>query len=144
MKLKRFLGKYALYIAFVQAWAAVLGSLYFSEVAGLRPCLLCWYQRILMYPLALLFAVAIWRNDKKVYFYALPFSFLGAIVGFYQYLLQMTPLQTFAPTACNAYESCSKIDFIALGFITIPFLSFMAFVVISLMMIFLIKFGGKK
>ncbi len=143
MNLKSLFKKYALYIAFVQAWVAVLGSLYFSEIAGLRPCLLCWYQRILMYPLALIFAVAIWRKDAKVYYYALPLSVIGGIIGFYQYLLQMTPLQTFAPTSCNAYESCSKVDFIALGFVTIPFLSFMSFVVISLMMFFLLKSGEK-
>src|SRR3989304_3576971 len=128
-----FLKKYALHIAFLQAWAAVLGSLYFSEVAGLRPCLLCWYQRILMYPLAIILAVAIWRKDRKVYYYVLPLSILGSLVAFYQYLLQMTPLSAFTPVSCNAFESCREIDFIFLGFVTIPFLSLAAFVVISIL-----------
>lgn len=141
--MKRFFDKYALYIAFTQAWAAVIGSLYFSEVAGLRPCLLCWYQRIFMFPLALILAVAIWRKDRQVYYYVLPMTVLGSLVAFYQYLLQMTPLATFTPASCNAFESCNKIDFIFLGFVTIPFLSFTAFMVISAMMVVLLKSGGR-
>ena len=57
--------KYALYIAFIQAWVATLGSLYFSEIKHLEPCVLCWYQRILMFPIAIILAVAIIRKDKK-------------------------------------------------------------------------------
>lgn len=142
--MKRFFQKYALHIAFLQAWAAVLGSIYFSEIIGLRPCLLCWYQRILMFPIAIILPIAIWRNDRKVFYYVLPLSVLGSMIGFYQYLLQMTPLSILAPSSCNAYESCSKIDFITLGFVTIPLLSFTAFVVISAMMIFLLKSGGRN
>lgn len=37
---------------------ATLGSLYFSEVRGYEPCELCWYQRILMYPILLITTVA--------------------------------------------------------------------------------------
>ncbi len=141
---KKFFQEYALKIAFLQAWAAVLGSLYFSEIAGLRPCLLCWYQRIPMYASAIILAVAILRNDRKVYYYVLPLSIIGAVIAFYQYLLQMAPLATLVPTACNAYEFCSKIDFIALGFVTIPFLSLAAFTVISIMMLILLKSKAKN
>lgn len=133
----KLLTKYALYIAFVQAWAATLGSIYFSEIVDLKPCTLCWYQRILMFPIAIILAVAIWRKDKKVYWYVLPMSILGTVVGFYQYLLQMTPLTT--PTSCGIESSCEAIDFALLGFITIPLLSTIAFVVITISMIFLLK-----
>ncbi len=136
---EKFFREYALKIAFLQAWMAVLGSLYFSEIAGLRPCLLCWYQRIPMYSSAVILAVAILRKDTKVYYYILPLSIIGAVIAFYQYLLQMTPLASLIPVACNAYESCSKIDFITLGFVTIPFLSLAAFLVILIMMVVLLK-----
>ena len=53
------IANYAIYIAYLQAWIATLGSLYFSEVRQFQPCLLCWYQRILMYPLIIIFGVAI-------------------------------------------------------------------------------------
>lgn len=140
----KFFREYALKIAFLQAWAAVLGSLYFSEIAGLRPCLLCWYQRIPMYSSAIILAVAILRKDPKVYYYVLPLTIIGAAIAFYQYLLQMTPLATLTPTACNAYESCSKIDFITLGFVTIPFLSLAAFALISIMMVIMLKSKAKN
>jgi|SRR3989344_6851029 len=143
MKIYKFVKAHALYLAFIQVWAATLGSLYFSEVLQLRPCPLCWYQRILMYPLALIFAVAILRKDKNVAYYALPFGILGIIISLYQYLLQMTPLQRLVPVSCSELESCSKIDFIVWGFVTIPFLSLISFAVITLLM-FLIMKGKNK
>ena len=44
-------GPAALWLAFLVALTATVGSLYFSEVARFTPCVLCWYQRIAMYPL---------------------------------------------------------------------------------------------
>jgi len=66
-------------------------------------------------------------------------TIIGAFIALYQYLLQMTPLSNFNPVACSAYGPCSQIQGIFLGFITIPFLSLMAFLLISAMMIILIK-----
>ncbi|WP_082321816.1 disulfide bond formation protein B [Variovorax paradoxus] len=39
-------------MAFLVAFASTLGSLFFSEVMKLEPCVLCWYQRIAMFPLS--------------------------------------------------------------------------------------------
>jgi disulfide bond formation protein DsbB len=133
------LSKYALYIAFIQAWTATLGSLFYSQIIGLTPCVLCWYQRILMYPLVILFTVAIIRKDKNIPYYVLPLTIIGIIIAAYQYLLQMTPLGAVELTKCDLTNPCSKIDAIYLGFITIPFMSIAAFLVISIMMIILIK-----
>ncbi|RME55719.1 MAG: disulfide bond formation protein B, partial [Caldilineae bacterium] len=66
-------GAFALYIALIAAWTAMLGSLYFSEVRGFVPCELCWYQRILMYPLAGVIALGILRRDSQLPFLVLPF-----------------------------------------------------------------------
>ena len=146
----RFLVKNALYIAFAQAWLATLGSLYFSEIRHWVPCLLCWYQRILMYPLVIILGVAIWRKDKKVAYYVLPMTILGFLIAFYHYLLQMTPLKDLTPVKCNAYGPCSEIKSITFGsitlphFVTIPLLSLTVFVVISMMMIILLKSQKKK
>ncbi len=76
------------YFSWFTAAAATAGSLYFSEIAHLPPCVLCWYQRILMYPLVLIIAVGILRKDKSLPFYVLPLSILGGGIAFYQYLLQ--------------------------------------------------------
>lgn len=138
------LSKYALYIAFLQAWAAMLGSLYFSEIKGLYPCQLCWYQRIFMYPLAIIFAVAIARKDKNVIYYALPLSIIGFFIAVYHYLIQWTALQEINPISCSLINDCSQKQIVYLGFMTIPFFSAAAFLIISVMMIILIKFPKTK
>ncbi|OGD89848.1 hypothetical protein A3D07_02895 [Candidatus Curtissbacteria bacterium RIFCSPHIGHO2_02_FULL_42_15] len=136
-----FVKKYAIYLAFLQVWAAVLGSLYSSEIKGLTPCFLCWVQRIFMYPLIVLFTVAILRKDKNVAYYVLPLSVTGAFVGLYQYLLQMTPLSKVEAATCSATAPCSAIQIMFFGFITIPFLSMTAFIVISALMLIILKTG---
>ncbi len=144
VKIPKFLSDYALYIAFTQAWVATLGSLFFSEVLHFRPCVLCWYQRILMYPLSIILGIAIVRKDKNIAYYVLPITLLGATIATYHYLLQMTPLAEVTPIYCSSYGPCSEIQARYLGFITIPFLSLTAFVVISAMMIILIKSTNNK
>lgn len=134
-----FVKKYAIYLAFLQAWAAVLGSLYFSEIKGLTPCFLCWVQRIFMYPLIFILTVAIWRKDKNGPYYVLPLSITGAIVAFYQYLLQMTPLSKVEAVTCSATAPCSAIQIMFFGFITIPFFSLTAFIVITSLMLVTLK-----
>ena len=52
------IGPYAIWMAAVVALTAMAGSLYFSEVAHLEPCVLCWYQRIAMYALAV---ILVWQ-----------------------------------------------------------------------------------
>ena len=133
--LLNFLGKYALYLAFSQAWVATLGSLYFSEVRKLEPCVLCWWQRIFMYPLILILAVGILRKDKNAPLYVLPLSIIGAIVAFYQYLLQFTPLAEVNPLVCTSSAPCEEIQIAYFGFITIPLLSFLGFIAITALML---------
>ena len=140
----KILKKYAVYIAFLQAWIATLGSLYFSEIRHFTPCPLCWYQRILMYPLIFILAVAIIRKDKNVAYYVLPMSILGAVIALYQYLLQMGTAIKNIPIQCDAFGSCEQIETIYFGFITIPFLSLAAFVIISLLMIIGLLANNKK
>ena len=115
----------------------MLGSLYFSEIAGFIPCKLCWYQRILMYPLAIILLVAIFRKDKDVSYYVLPFSLVGMIVSTYHYLLQKTDLFATS-TVCSADAPCSSTWINWFGFLTIPFLALLAFSIITIMMVVLL------
>src|SRR5689334_10749569 len=71
------LGATSRHVALLAAWIAMCGSLFFSEVLGWQPCILCWYQRILMYPLAILLALGIVRRDRGLHTYVLPFSIGG-------------------------------------------------------------------
>lgn len=122
----------ARHIALLAAWVATCGSLFFSEVLGWVPCLLCWYQRILMYPLAVILAVGILRRDRGLPAYVLPLSLTGIGVSLYHYLLIKT--DWFPPPACTAGVPCT-VDYLNwLGFINIPFLALTAFVIISIMM----------
>ncbi len=133
-----FLRKNIVYIAFAQALVATLGSLYFSEIEHLVPCVLCWYQRILMYPLVVLLAVGILKKDAHLPYYVLPLSVSGFLIALYHYLLQLGVIpESAAP--CIAGISCASRLVQWFGFITIPFLSLVAFAVITVSMVFFIK-----
>lgn len=113
------------------ALTATLGSLFFSEVMGLVPCRFCWFQRILMYPLVIVGAVALLRDDRRAGLYVLPLSLAGIAVAGYHVLLQWG-FFTESTACANSGPPCSAIDWIAYGFITIPSLSLTAFLMISL------------
>lgn len=125
------LKKYVLYIAFIQAIVATVGSLFSSEILHWAPCTLCWYQRIFMYPLVWIIAVGILRKDKNLPLYALPLSIIGGLIALYQYLLQIGVLpESAAP--CQIGVSCLERYTNWFGFITLPFLSLTAFIIISI------------
>lgn len=131
-----------LYLAWGQALFATIGSLYFSEIQHITPCLLCWYQRILMFPLVIIIAVGIIRRTKDLPYFVLPMSLLGASIAFYHYLLQRGVLpERIAP--CTEGVSCASRFVEYFGFVTIPLLSFIAFSVISLAMILYLRQSKK-
>ncbi|MEH7095716.1 disulfide oxidoreductase [Neobacillus vireti] len=127
-----------LLLSWVAALIATLGSLYFSEVMHFIPCMLCWYQRIFMYPLAIILGIAFYRNDQGIYRYVLPLSIVGMLISGYHTLLQKLPyLQQFE--MCTTGVPCSK-DYINwLGFITIPLLAFIAFTIITVSLLILAR-----
>jgi disulfide bond formation protein DsbB len=121
------------HVALLAAWIATCGSLFFSQVLGWPPCELCWYQRILMYPLALVLGVGILRRDRGVHLYVLPLSIAGIAVALYHHLLIKT--NWFPPPSCSAGVPCN-VDYLNwLGFVTIPFLALTAFAIITVAMI---------
>lgn len=123
-----------LYIAWIQSVIALAGSLFFSEVMHLPPCVLCWYQRICMYPLVAILTVGIFRKDKNVIWYVLPLSVIGWVISLYHNLLYYHIIsESLAP--CQAGVSCTTKFFAWFGFITIPLLSFAAFAVINMCMV---------
>src|SRR5436190_1728861 len=127
------LGATSRHIALFAAWVATCGSLFFSEVLGWQPCVLCWYQRILMYPLAILLAIGILRRDRGLHVYVLPFSIAGIGVSLYHYLLIKT--DWLPPPACAVGVPCT-VDYLNwFGFINIPFLALAAFLIITCMML---------
>lgn len=143
MNLQSFLKKNVLYLAFGQSLIAMLGSLYFSEIAKYPPCVLCWYQRIAMYPLVAIFAVGILRKDKGVNFYAWPLIVVGWVIAFYHNLLYYNILPE-AAAPCIQGVSCTTKFIEWFGFVTIPFLSLLAFTFIGGCMLVYRRIQGKR
>lgn len=131
--LKKF-AKIADKYTFVMALVATLGSLYYSEIAGFEPCKYCWFQRILMYPLVVIMYIAIKVKDKYISRYVLPISGIGTLLAGYHYLTQLGWL----PSTCVAtgYSvGCAKIFVMTFGYITIPMMSFTAFLLIFVLQV---------
>lgn len=117
----------ALPLAAAIAITAMLGSLYYSEVADFPPCRLCWYQRIAMYPLALMLAIAAWRRDTDVRWYAIPLAVLGGLVSIYHVVIERYPS---LETACDVTNPCSIIWVERFGYLTIPAMALSGFAAI--------------
>lgn len=120
----------SLLIIWVVSLIATLGSLYFSEVRGYEPCEMCWYQRILMYPIVLLTTVAYIQKNARIALTTAVFACIGGAISLYHYGIQKVSfLQESAP-ACGQV-SCTGYYINWLGFITIPFLALTAFAIIA-------------
>lgn len=134
---------YLLYIAWLISVIATLGSLYFSDIKGFIPCELCWFQRIFMYPLAVILGIAAFDNDTKLKKYVLPLSLIGSFISIYHYLVQKVPgFASIKP--CVQGVPCNMQYINWFGFVTIPFLALTAFIIISILMFLLYKTGGKE
>lgn len=128
------LKKNAVLIAWVTTIFATAGSLFYSEVLKLPPCVLCWYQRIFMYPLVIIIGVGMVKKDKIMPLYALLLSGVGGIIALFHYLLQMGIIpDKVAP--CVQGISCTSRLIEYFGFITIPFMSLAAFVAVFILML---------
>ena len=119
------------YFAWLTALLSVVGSLFFSEVMHLPPCVLCWYQRIAMYPLVPVIATGIIARDHRMKLYALPLCLVGLAIAVYHNLIYYG----FIPesiTPCTEGVPCNAVQIEWLGFITIPLLGLAAFAFIAL------------
>jgi disulfide bond formation protein DsbB len=123
------------YIAWVIVLLSIAGSLFFSEVMQLPPCVLCWYQRIAMYPLLLIIGAGIITQDLRMKLYALPLCLAGLAVAVYHNLLYYGIIpESIAP--CAEGVPCNAVQIELLGFLTIPLMGLGAFAAIALCLIF--------
>ena len=139
-KSKVFISKWAtyyIYVAWLIAIVSVVGSLYFSNVVGLVPCVLCWYQRIAIYPLALIIPIGLVRHDETLAEYILWFGGIGWLFGLYQVLLQYGFIHE--ATTCSFGVSCISDYYLWHTFLTIPLLSFVALSILTILSILVLR-----
>lgn len=121
-------------VMFIVASIATLGSLFFSEVMEFIPCSMCWYQRIFMYPLVLIFLINLLYPDDKLFKYSFPLVLVGLLFAIYHNLLMWGIIPESA-VPCKQGVPCSTEYFEYLGFINIPFLSLSSYLLIAILLI---------
>ena len=123
--------------AWILALVASTSSLYLSEVVGLIPCSLCWYQRIAMYPLVIVLGVGLLRRDFGVWRYGLPLSAIGLIIAIYHVTIQWQP--TLDVGTCASGAPCTGRYLAVFGFISIPTMAGTVFLAVTALMLLLRK-----
>ncbi|MCS0651676.1 disulfide oxidoreductase [Cytobacillus firmus] len=118
-----------LFIAWAASILAMFGSLYFSEIRQYEPCELCWYQRIVMYPFAVILGLGVVKKDYRISLYTMVLSAVGAGISIYHYSIQRISFMADHAAACGRVP-CTGQYINWLGFVTIPFLALTAFIII--------------
>jgi disulfide bond formation protein DsbB len=124
-----------IFACWLLASIATLGSLFFSDVMGHLPCLVCWYQRICMYPLVLILPAGLFPWDPKVVRYALPLALAGTLFAIFHLLL----VAGYIPDnikPCVQGIPCTEVQVVWFGFVTIPLLSALSFLLITTLLVF--------
>lgn len=125
---------FALFGAWLLATVSTLGALFFSDVMQVAPCVLCWYQRIFMFPLVLILPIGLFPFDRKVVRYALPLAVLGGLVAAFHVLLVAGVIpEGLKP--CAQGVPCSEQVIQWFGFVTIPLMALLAFLGIVVLLL---------
>lgn len=123
----------AIGLAWLASLLAMGGSLYYSEVVGFAPCLLCWYQRIAMYPLVAVLGIGLLRSDPTVWRFAIPLPLIGLVISAYHALLQFRPALEIG--SCGEGVPCSGRYLAIFGFVSIPWMAGGAFLFIAALLV---------
>lgn len=128
---------------FMIAVISTVGSLYYSEVMKFPPCTLCWYQRICIYPLVIIFGAALLTEDNRHLKYSLPLLLIGLGLAVYHNLLYFGVIaQELIP--CTGSVSCSTRQLELLGFITIPLMALVGLMIMIVLAFFEYKFASSR
>ncbi len=124
-RIVRWVGERAISVAFFLSLAGLVGSLVYSEAIGFEPCVLCWVQRLFLYPQVALLGLALWRRERHILPYIYILSLFGGAVALYH---SFTQLGGHSFTPCTSFGgACSKIFVLEFGYITIPMMSLTLF-----------------
>jgi disulfide bond formation protein DsbB len=131
------LGDRAIWLAWLVALVATVGSLIYSEVIHFVPCRLCWFQRIAMYPLSFVLLVGAIRREAVVKYYGLPLALVGLAISIYHNVIQFYP--SLEGGSCDPLNPCSARSIEVFGFIDIPFMAGAGFILISVLLALYVK-----
>jgi len=123
-----------LFVTWVIATASTLTSLFFSEVIGVPVCVLCWYQRIAMYPLVIILALGLFPYDSKAIRYTAALTVIGWFIALFHVLL-VAGIIPESTQPCVQGVPCTETHII-MGFINIPIMSLLSFTVIGALLFF--------
>ena len=122
------------FIAWLVASVSTLAALFLGEVMGYTPCVLCWYQRICMFPLVLILAAGLFPFDRRVVRFALPLALAGWLLAVFHWGVA-AGLIPERVTPCSQGVPCSVEQVVWFGFFTLPMLSVLAFSLIIAMLL---------
>ncbi len=124
--------QYGLLAIFILSTLSIVATLCFQYADALNPCLLCWWQRVFMYPIAFISLIAMIKGKRlsDIADYVLALSIFGAAVALYQHLLQVLPSGALIP--CDASGDCAIRSVFEFGFVTLPWMAFTIFVALAL------------
>ena len=135
--ISKFIGKYGILFAFITALIATSGSLFYSNYAGFTPCVLCWFQRIFMYPLVIVLGMTLFKKRADIIDHALSLSTVGFLISLYHNYIYYKNQGLIVPCdALSSGVSCVKRYVFEFGYITIPMMALTAFVIIIIFLIF--------
>ena len=122
------------FLAWLLASVSTLGALFLSQVMGIVPCVLCWYQRIFMFPLVFILAAGLFPFDARLVRYALPLTAVGWMIALFHVLVVAGVVpENIRP--CAQGIPCKEQQIEWFGFLTIPALSLIAFSLIGLLLL---------
>ena len=120
--------KMGLFIPWILVCLATIGSLFFSSVIHKEPCTLCWYQRIILYPLVIILGIAAFRKAYQIVLYVLPLSLIGLALAAYHVIML---------TFYSSKNACpmSKMKGMCQYPISFPLMSLGAFLLLNILLI---------
>ena len=130
-----------LFLAWLVALVATAGALFLGEVMGKTPCLLCWYQRIAMFPLVVVLGLGVFDGDARSARYAMPLAWAGWSLALYHCLLYWGVISE-AASPCQHGVSCADADLQVAGVVPIPLMSLVAFTAILVLLWWNRRKGG--
>ena len=136
--------RWGMWKGFALTLAGTALTLLYSEVLGFAPCGICWLQRVFLYPQVVLFALALYKRDKKLADYSIALSVVGGFFALYQHYLQMGGEAVLPCPATGPSLDCASRFLFEFGYITFPLMSATLFAFLIVLMLFVRKSKGPK